>query len=109
MWKLEKSIYSYKTKYFDWWSCDGILKKYDLDVEATKLLLKNEIKNHFNYTEKELNELIQGGLYSPLGFGKFDYSIDYQEPQPFDPEYEKPSLKNANKKLANIKLVVNKD
>ena len=86
---------------------------WSLSINMTKDLFEklwawDEVKWWFEKI-KELNELIQGGLYSPLGFGKFDYSIDYQEPQPFDPEYEKPSLKNANKKLANIKLVVNKD
>lgn len=88
---------------------DGILRKYDLDVDATKAILKNEIKNHFSYSENEMNELITGGLHSPLGFSKADYNIDFQDPQPFDPEYEKPEIRNANKKLANIKLVVNKD
>lgn len=85
---------------------DKILSKYNLDIDATKSKVGNDIKNHFNYSNEELLKIVNEGLVSPLGFGNFDYEIDFKEPQPFDPEYEKPEIRNANSKLANIKLVI---
>lgn len=84
---------------------DRVIEKYGCSPEEIKTIVKMNIKEHFNFSEKEMQELINNGLPSLYGYGK-DYQNGYELIQPFDPEYVPESIQNANKHLRNIAVKV---
>lgn len=86
---------------------DKIIEKYGCDPFLIKNQLKFKIKDHFNYNDEIINEIINFGMPSIYGFDiQNNYKIHYEEIKINDPEYILPSIQNANKKLKNISVKV---
>lgn len=86
---------------------DGIIEKYGYDPSIVKEQVKWKIKDHFNYSDSEISNIMNSGLPSKYGFDIHNnYSINYDSITVNDPEYIFPGIQSANQKLKNITVRV---
>lgn len=83
---------------------DNILNKYNLNPIIVKQNLRQQIQEHFNYTDDE-TQMVMNQMPSIFGFDKaLNYSTNYEPIQKNDPEFISDKIVLANKKLSKIKV-----